>query len=65
MNGAVTEYRATLACKPLNPAESHFNLARALRQADHTEQAKDELLLALEAAPGFKPAQKMLLEISR
>jgi Flp pilus assembly protein TadD len=65
VNGAITEYGAALACRPLNPAESHFNLARALRQANHTDQAKDELLLSLEAAPGFKPAQKMLLEISR
>ena len=65
VNGAIREYGAALACKPLNPAESHFNLARALKQANHTDQAKDELLLSLEAAPGFRPAQKMLLEISR
>jgi hypothetical protein len=29
------------------------------------EEAKEQLLIALEAAPGFKPAQKMLLEMSR
>ena len=28
------------------------------------EQAKEELLAALEAAPGFRPAQKLLLELS-
>jgi hypothetical protein len=28
------------------------------------EQAKDESLAALEVAPGFRPAQKLLLELS-
>jgi tetratricopeptide (TPR) repeat protein len=63
--GAITEYAAALAQKPLDEAASHYNLARALNQANRTEQAKDQLLQSLEAAPGFKPAQKMLLEISR
>jgi tetratricopeptide (TPR) repeat protein len=64
-DGAIREYGAVLAQKPLDAAASHYNLARALRLANQTEQAKDQLLLSLEAAPGFKPAQKMLLEISR
>jgi tetratricopeptide (TPR) repeat protein len=65
VNGAITEYNAALAQKPLDAASSHYNLARALQQANRTEQAKDQLLQSLEAAPGFKPAQKMLLDISR
>jgi tetratricopeptide (TPR) repeat protein len=65
VTGAIREYGAVLAQKPLDAAASHYNLARALRQANQTEQAKDQLLQSLEAAPGFKPAQKMLLEISR
>ena len=65
VNGAIVEYSAALAQKPIDAAASHYNLARALRQANKTEQAKDQLLQSLEAAPGFKPAQKMLLEISR
>jgi tetratricopeptide (TPR) repeat protein len=65
LKGAIVEYEAVLAQKPLDRAASHYNLARALRQANETEQAKDQLLQSLEAAPGFKPAQKMLLEISR
>jgi hypothetical protein len=28
------------------------------------EQAKDELLAALETAPGYRPAQKLLLELT-
>jgi hypothetical protein len=40
-------------------------LAEAYRKANRIDQARDEVLLALEAAPGFKPAQKLLLEIAK
>jgi tetratricopeptide (TPR) repeat protein len=63
--GAIREYSAVLAMKPMDLAASHFNLARAYREAKQLDQAKDQLLLALEAAPGYRPAQKMLLELSR
>jgi Tfp pilus assembly protein PilF len=49
----------------VDPATSHFNLAKAYRRANQPENARDELLLALEAAPGYRPAQKMLLELSQ
>jgi hypothetical protein len=62
---AVQEYTAVLAAKPIDQAASRFNLARALNSAKRTEEAKEQLLLALEAAPGYKPAQKLLLELSR
>jgi tetratricopeptide (TPR) repeat protein len=64
-DGAIREYTAVVASKPLDPAASHFNLARALQSAKRLDDAKEHLLLALEAAPGFKPAQKLLLELSR
>jgi cellulose synthase operon protein C len=63
--GAAREFRAELAYKPIDPAQAHYDLARAL-DADHQpEQAKDELVSALEIAPGFKPAQKLLLQLSK
>lgn len=65
VKGAILEYGAALAQKPLDRAAAHYNLARALRQANQTDQARDQLLESLEAAPGYRPAQKMLLEISR
>lgn len=65
MDGAIREYTAVVATKPLDQAAAHFNLAKALNSAKRTEDAKEHLLLALEAAPGFKPAQKLLLELSR
>jgi cellulose synthase operon protein C len=63
--GAIREYQAVLAMKPLDQATSHYQLAEAFRQANRLDQARDEVLLALEAAPGFKPAQKLLLEIAK
>ena len=62
--GAIREYHAVLARAPLDPAAAHYSLARAYRAAKRPDEAKDELLLALEAAPGYRPAQKMLLELS-
>jgi len=53
-----------IASKPLDQAASRFNLARALRSDNRTEDAKEQLLLSLEAAPGYKPAQRLLLEMS-
>ena len=61
---AIREYRALVLGKTQDPAAAHYGLARALREAHQDQQAKDELLEALEAAPGFKPAQKMLLEMT-
>jgi hypothetical protein len=29
------------------------------------DQARDNVILALEAAPSFRPAQKLLLELSK
>ena len=62
--GAIREFQAVLARDPIDPAQAHFNLARAYNQNHQVEQAKDELLSALENAPSFKPAQKLLLELS-
>ncbi|MDZ4799142.1 MAG: tetratricopeptide repeat protein [Bryobacteraceae bacterium] len=64
-NGAVREFGAAVASKPPDEAGARFNLAKALFSAQRKEEAKEQLLMALELAPGFKPAQKMLLELSR
>lgn len=64
-SGAVREYEAVVALKPADVAASHYDLARALSAAHRTNDAKDEVVLALEAAPGFKPAQQLLLQLSQ
>jgi tetratricopeptide (TPR) repeat protein len=63
--GAVREFSSVVAMKPQDTATAQYNLARAWREAGRTDQAKDALLSALEAAPGFRPAQRMLLELSQ
>jgi cellulose synthase operon protein C len=62
--GAVREYQALIAMHPGDAAGSHYNLARAFKAAGQKDQAREEAVTALEAAPNFKPAQKLLLEVS-
>jgi tetratricopeptide (TPR) repeat protein len=61
---ASREFRAVLASGALDQAGAHYELARALKASNHLDDAKEEVLSALEAAPGFKPAQKLLLELN-
>jgi tetratricopeptide (TPR) repeat protein len=61
--GAVREYSAVVALKPLDKASAEFNLAQAYFAAGERDKAEESVLLALETAPGFRPAQKLLLEI--
>ena len=63
-SAAVRELAAVVAMPPIDLAGAHYELARALKLANRTEEAKDEVLSALEAAPNFKPAQKLLLELN-
>ena len=62
--GAAREYSAVLALKPVDPAGAHFQLAKALAADHRTAEAKDEVFSALETAPDFKPALKLLLDLS-
>jgi tetratricopeptide (TPR) repeat protein len=63
--GAIREGKALLALKPVDAAESHYELAKALKAARRLSEAKDQVVLALEAAPGYKPAQQLLLQLSQ
>ena len=62
--GAIREFQAVLAGGTVDQAGAHYELARALQAAKRTDDARDEVLAALEVAPNFKPAQKLLLELS-
>ena len=61
---AIREFQATIASKPVDVASAHYNLAQAFVKANRFDEASDEVLLALEAAPGYRPAQKLLLELN-
>lgn len=62
---AIPSYRALLSMGPVDPADLHYRLARLLRQEGKLEEAKRQLLLALEEAPRFRDAHRELLEIVR
>jgi tetratricopeptide (TPR) repeat protein len=62
--GAIREYQALIAMHSIDVAGSHYNLARAFKAAGQNDKAREEAFTALEAAPNFKPAQKLLLEVS-
>lgn len=61
--GAVREFTAVLALKPLDKASAEFDLAQAYFAQGDKAKAEESVLAALETAPGFRPAQKLLLEI--
>jgi cellulose synthase operon protein C len=61
--GAIREYSAVVALNPLDKAGAHFKLAQAYYALGQKDKAEESVLAALEAAPGYRPAQKLLLEI--
>jgi len=61
--GAVREYTAVIALNPLDKAGAQFNLAQAYYASGQRDKAEESVLAALEAAPGYRPAQKLLLQL--
>jgi tetratricopeptide (TPR) repeat protein len=62
--GARREFTVVLALQPLDKAQAHYDLARACHAAGAADCAMDSVLAALEIAPDFRPAQKLLLELT-
>jgi tetratricopeptide (TPR) repeat protein len=62
--GALTEYRALVAMKPIDMAGARYRLATAYKANNRLDKALEEVYLALELAPGFKEAQRLLLELN-
>jgi hypothetical protein len=61
---AIAAYRRLLLLDPADPAEVHFQLARLLHaRRDAEPEAKRHVLQALEEAPRFREAQRLLLQI--
>ena len=61
---AVRHRRAALALGPVDEARAYYDLARSLYAAADPAQARRAVLMALERAPGFRDAQKLLLRIA-
>ena len=60
---AVAMRRAILEIGPVNLAEAHFALAESLYELAAIDEAKRAVLQSLEIAPGFRQAQRLLLEL--
>jgi tetratricopeptide (TPR) repeat protein len=60
---AAREYGATVASHPVDKAGAQFLLAKAYLAGGHKSEAEESVLAALEIAPGYAPAQKLLLEL--
>ena len=61
---AIEANRALLQLDPPNPAEVHFELAQALHRAGDAG-ARLQVLQALEEAPRYRAAYKLLLELAK
>jgi len=61
---AVREFQALVALNTGDKAGSHYDLARALKADGQNDKAREEAITALETAPEYRPAQKLLLELS-
>jgi tetratricopeptide (TPR) repeat protein len=64
-DGAIREYGARVASNPVDKAGAEFNLAQAYFAAGQRDKAEETVLAALEVAPGYRPAQKLLLELQQ
>ncbi|MBI5767549.1 MAG: tetratricopeptide repeat protein [Verrucomicrobia bacterium] len=61
----VAAWRTLIRLDPPDPAEAHFQLARLLKEQGHFAEARRHVLLALEEAPRYRDALRLLLELSK
>jgi tetratricopeptide (TPR) repeat protein len=64
-DGAIREYNALVASHPIDKVGAEFSLAQAYYGAGERDKAEECVLAALETAPGYRPAQKLLLELQQ
>jgi cellulose synthase operon protein C len=62
-DGAIREYSALIASNPVDKAGAQFCLAQAYYASGRKDKAQDSVLAALEIAPDYRPAQKLLLQL--
>jgi tetratricopeptide (TPR) repeat protein len=63
--GALREFKALAAMSPHDEAGLKLRMARAHLALGDRDEAREQLLYALEIAPNFREAQQLLLEIVR
>lgn len=60
---AIEAYRSWSVMDPLDPAEIHYRLASLLRESGRRDEARREVVKALELAPRYRRAQGLLLDL--
>ena len=61
---ALQEYEIALALKPHDMATAWYRMAQAQHKLGNIERTQDHLLQALDIAPNFRPAQRLLLQLA-
>jgi tetratricopeptide (TPR) repeat protein len=61
---AIAAYHALLEFDTTDPADAHFRLAKLLHERGDNAAAKRQVLMALEEAPRFLDAHRLLLELT-
>jgi tetratricopeptide (TPR) repeat protein len=62
---ALTEYSIALALNPHDKATAYYRMASAHHELGNNLESQNHLLQALDVAPNFRPAQRLLLELMR
>ena len=62
---ALREFEIALELNPHDKAIAHFRLAKAQHALGNKAESQRQLLLALDVAPNYRPAQRLLLELMR
>jgi tetratricopeptide (TPR) repeat protein len=62
---ALDEYLILLALDPVDKADANLKIAQAYNALGDEEKTMEYLLTALDIAPQYRPAQALLLELSR
>jgi tetratricopeptide (TPR) repeat protein len=61
---ALQEYEIALALKPHDMATAWYRMAQAQHRLGNIERTQELLLQALDIAPNFRPAQRLLLQLA-
>ena len=62
---ALREFTIALELNPHDKATAYFRVAKAHHALGNKDESQQQLLLALDVAPNYRPAQRLLLELMR
>lgn len=62
---ALREFNVLLSMNPHDKAAAYYRLAETYHKMNDSQKARRNLLMSLEIAPTYKPAQRLLMEIAR